>query len=1389
MKTKKFALSVIATSVIAAMSASVYADDAPFYGDVFSMPQYMGSNTKIKTVEVEFDLTRTQTQDFTTIYKKDSSLKPNIMLLIDDSNSMRSADGAGYGGRFMSVRHYMLTIFGTKNPHDKDNKSYLDSANWGVTNFMRTYSVGNGNRNIVPVVPITTALRWNPDGSFNGEGTSSSTERTKKSFEDAEMREAYQTPTIGSYLRATNDLYSSIDYRCRKNYLIMFTDGKPEGTPYFDTYKNFNLWNGNVSTSLKDGMIALRAKAYRSTYGLDRYFTATGGGAGSKNLYEVSDLLHNRDLKTNGKDAAGKDWTGNQTIDTFVISGWVEAGHAENIIKMATPLPKKDDNGNIIGTYPIRDHSGFIANNSNEVKVAFEKIIDTIAAMNVTPDPGDGQLNPNPTPDPSGSNIGAPTSAERPDIKSEESYAGVSPSVSSADRGSLTPNEGAVVFLYPGMNAGDLRFYKFDWETTKVLPGSSTDDANDTLTGLDIDDPKYSNPDNYLTPDYSSRKVLVTKGSQAEWADSLPDSMFDNDYFSLEDQDDISDKEWQKALIPWLARGEKDEHIKGLGYNKNVYTGEGDDKKSAYRVRSSEQRNMGDVVNSDVVSIGGLYSIKYNGSDGTEREVKRNRFLITSANDGMAYIFEVNPKEKQEKDAPYFLKLNYLPTQMLSEQDGDDKATGLVAEKYKRIAHESYVSTEKPHQYMMDGNISAQRMKLYDSAKPGTAKEFTTYMVGNMGRAGRGSYALHLQQGDDVFLDDKDKLRLFEFSTKTSSESHNDTSGLGFTVPQSTVGRVSGGNHGGVVDSDGSLLVTEKDVHLISFIPSGYAGHKDLKKQETALYLVETSADDAGTDGGSLSGVTVGSVRKISVPGGLGGLSAPTLFDANYDGVVDYAFAGDYAGNMYRFDVRDLRSVSVDRIFESEGTWEDGKAPTKPITSAPTIARNANNVYVVIWGTGTDLYASDRSLNDQQSIYGIFQKVDIEGGTLDVIDDPNNKGIKANDIKVGQLLPQEFIEGSNGFRYITNNEIREVDPTTKALGEIKYAGWKVDLDSKNGERVVTKGTTVLRTAYLTSRWYESDGVLTGDTACSNFNADRIDQSGNYIADSSDAGDRWKKIVDTNSTGDDWSGMPADMCKPIEKDNDDRVVADPKELNMGNINQWLAKYPGQWSNLVDIGNVDKDKLEIPTDVKNNPNHKDYEYWYGDPKDPCSKSIDHASGHISQCLQTGGKRKNKYVCEENVTGEVKLKSAVIQLNTNNGGAIYIETARKDNNSFMRWGSGLAEFGTYGYAASLTLNGIANVTVTGYGSVAATDLDGTEIGPSNTRNSGEMDPSGDLMDLKRHKNNVSERPKKCAGKDSIHGATVNISTTTGDSLGVKDHFFGAICGVKRISWREIF
>ncbi|HEZ1561439.1 TPA: pilus assembly/adherence protein PilC, partial [Neisseria meningitidis] len=98
--------------------------------------------------------------------------------------------------------------------------------------------------------------------------------------------------------------------------------------------------------------------------------------------------------------------------------------------------------------------------------------------------------------------------------------------------------------------------------------------------------------------------------------------------------------EWKKVLLPWTVRASNDD---GQFNTFNKEENNGKPKYSQkYRSRDSSkhERNLGDIVNSPIVAVGG--------------------YLATSANDGMVHIF----KQSGVDERSYNLKLSYIPGTM-----------------------------------------------------------------------------------------------------------------------------------------------------------------------------------------------------------------------------------------------------------------------------------------------------------------------------------------------------------------------------------------------------------------------------------------------------------------------------------------------------------------------------------------------------------------------------------------------------------------------------------------------------------------------------------------------------------------------------------------------------
>ncbi|ENX3375679.1 PilC family type IV pilus tip adhesin, partial [Neisseria gonorrhoeae] len=312
--------------------------------------------------------------------------------------------------------------------------------------------------------------------------------------------------------------------------------------------------------------------------------------------------------------------------------------------------------------------------------------------------------------------------------------------------------------------------------------------------------------------------------------------------------------EWKKVLLPWTVRGpDNDNKFKSINREPGKYS-------QRYRIRENGNRDLGDIVNSPIVAVGG--------------------YLATAANDGMVHIFKKNGGSDERS---YNLKLSYIPGTM-PRQDFDNDTSALkdstLAKELRTFAEKGYVGDR----YGVDGGFVLRRI----TDDQDRQKHF--FMFGAMGLGGRGAYALDLTKIDSSNLTGVSMFDVQNDKNNNNNKNDNNRVELGYTVGTPQIGKIRNGKYA-------------------AFLASGYAA-KQIASQEnkTALYVYDLK-DTLGTP-----------IAKIEAPGGKGGLSSPTLVDKDLDGIVDIAYAGDRGGNMYRFDLSnsDSSKWSAKVIFEGD---------------------------------------------------------------------------------------------------------------------------------------------------------------------------------------------------------------------------------------------------------------------------------------------------------------------------------------------------------------------------------------------------------------------------------------------------------------------------------------
>jgi type IV pilus assembly protein PilY1 len=134
---------------------------------------------------------------------------------------------------------------------------------------------------------------------------------------------------------------------------------------------------------------------------------------------------------------------------------------------------------------------------------------------------------------------------------------------------------------------------------------------------------------------------------------------------------------------------------------------------------------------------------------------------------------------------------------------------------------------------------------------------------------------------------------------------------------------------------------------------------------KSALYIIDANTGDL--------------IKRIDAGAGTdNGLSTPIAVDPNHDEKVDFVYAGDLKGNLWKFDLRAADFNNWDVAFKQSGVQPlfQAKGPggtVQPITTRPDVMYHPQkHGFIVCFGTGKYLGDSDYSDASVQSVYGIW---------------------------------------------------------------------------------------------------------------------------------------------------------------------------------------------------------------------------------------------------------------------------------------------------------------------------------------------------------------------------------------------------------------------------------
>jgi len=411
-----------------------------------------------------------------------------------------------------------------------------------------------------------------------------------------------------------------------------------------------------------------------------------------------------------------------------------------------------------------------------------------------------------------------------------------------------------------------------------------------------------------------------------------------------------------------------------------------------FRQRSSR---LGDLINSDPEFVGApRFFFNFAGyQDFFVANRSRQPVVYVGGNDGMLHAFDaVNGEEL----------FGYIP--------------GEVFPRLNSLTDPGYT-----HQFYADGSPIHADIQLPSGGSGVDA--WRTILAGGLRSGGQGVYALDITNpasfsGDDV---------LFEFTDEHDAD-------LGFTYADPLIVRTNR-NADPEDPASGDWAV---------IFGNGYNNSLDDGRRgsgEAVLFIVFVDAANGGISNGDFIKITTGT-GDLNDPNGMGSAGAA---DINGDGRVDYIYAGDLRGNLWKFDLNDDSSsgwglASNQALFEASDSNGNAQAITaKPVALPHPLGIGQGALIAVGSGKFLESKDIDPELQETQTFYAIWDR-----DASPFIDD-STSGITRSS------LAKTTISTSGGQRLISS----PADPEWLSdEGEPVDLGWYLDLTEINGERIV-----------------------------------------------------------------------------------------------------------------------------------------------------------------------------------------------------------------------------------------------------------------------------------------------------------------------------------------------
>lgn len=486
-----------------------------------------------------------------------------------------------------------------------------------------------------------------------------------------------------------------------------------------------------------------------------------------------------------------------------------------------------------------------------------------------------------------------------------------------------------------------------------------------------------------------------------------------------------------------------------------------------WRLRNSP---LGDFVNSSAVYVRrpSAAEIPYADQSTFNSYVtavaSRTPVVYAGSNDGMLHVF--NASDASDDGTSAAAKTANSGKEMLAY------VPAAVYPNLKNLTSDPYT-----HNYFVDNTpviADAQLSSAACTPSSDTTKCWRTVVTGGLGGGGQGIYALNGTDPSTFGSASAASLVFWEFTDQDDAD-------LGNTFGQPLVRKMNNGKWAVIFGNgynntaaDGKAS-SDGRAYLYILMLDGPGPFSSARGNQWTLgtdyYKIQLTAPNEG------------STTPLSPANGL---STVYGVDKNGDNLVDYLYAGDRYGNLWKIDVSSSNPASWGSAFGSSSTplplftavTADSTPKRQQITTSPFVQPNPNGGFMVMFGTGSFVDISDNTGPfDTDSFYGIWDKDD---------------GTQVTGRSQLQRQASLAYDSSSGYGIVSNCSVQysataaapsaattfcpsSLAPSLDSDGNVaQQLGWVLDLNfqvssSNTGERYISSPLPILNSGLLSFR--------------------------------------------------------------------------------------------------------------------------------------------------------------------------------------------------------------------------------------------------------------------------------------------------------------------------------